>query len=352
MLVADYKFINDTDVLPSFNPEFIISEYIDENLENNIVHRKIYADVLPTHIGFTGITNLIECGYLALDNVTTLTQAFSECENLQLIDGTDWNVSGIISFDMAFCYCSNLTDIIGIENWNTANLGNGNSRALVATFGFCSSLKTINLSNWEVNYTISCNSTFTTCRQVTEIFLPKKFSPINILAMFQNCNSLVEIHGLERIIQLTSGSNRRTFENCQSLKKVSMPYLDASLATRLDTMFLNCTSLEEIDFSYIKINDSCIITTFLNNCESLKSITISGCSIAIIQNIINQINSDVFETFNVIGAENILDELRVISNNVDWEIIPFGRRPGFINSGKLVCSNSGLKCMIFGKLDL
>ena len=80
--------------------------------------------------------------------------------------------------------------------------------------------------------------------------------------MFHNCQSLVEIHGLERIEHLTSGSNRRSFENCYSLKKVSIPNLDASLATTLDTMFSNCTSLEEIDLSHAKISDACKVTTF------------------------------------------------------------------------------------------
>lgn len=352
MLIADYKFDNSADVLPVFNTEFTIREYNDDILENNITHRKIYADTLPTSISFSGITNLIECGYLALDNVISLEQAFTNCTGLQLIDATNWNVSGVISFDMTFCYCENLTDILGIENWETTNLGNGSSRGLVATFGFCSSLKKIDLRNWEVNYTISCNSTFTTCTDVIEIFLPKKFSPINILAMFQNCNSLVEIHGLERIEHLTSGSNRRPFENCYALKKVSMPNLDASLATTLDTMFSNCTSLEEIDLSHAKISDTCKVTTFLNNCSSLKTITINGSSPTIVKSIINQITSNTFESITVIGAENILDELRMISTNVDWEIIPLGRRPGFINNGQVICGDSKLICMVFGRLDL
>lgn len=353
MLIADYKFNNESDLFPVFNEEFTYT--YEDVLENNITHRKIYADTLPTSISFPEALNLIECGYLALDNVTTLAEAFVGCESLQLIDGTDWNVSGISSFDMTFCYCSKLTDIIGIENWNTTNLGNNNSRALVATFGFCSSLKTINLSNWEVNYTISCNSTFTTCTEVTEIFLPKKFSPINILAMFQNCNSLIEIHGLERIKCLTDGSNRRTFENCYSLKKVSMPYLDASLATRLDTMFSNCTSLEEINFSHIKINDSCIVTTFLNNCTSLKSIKISADSLPVIQSIVQQLPDVTSGSFTVIGAENIMSELKELLKSTNWNIVPLGRKLCTIKNnsskGTIKSGGSTIVCKIFGKLD-
>ena len=90
----------------------------------------------------------------------------------------------------------------------------------------------------------------------------------------------------------------------------------------------------------------------MNNCSSLKTISINGSSPTIVESIINQITSNTFESITVIGAENILDELRIISTNVDWEIIPLGRRPGFINNGKATCSNSKLKCMVFGRLDL
>ena len=267
---------------------------------------RIYSDNSNyTFDGYEDIEITLLDGSTTTDVTTTCDQVakvklwFLETTAAVKFDG--YSTSSPVIKTMLYCNTSNLIDMSYM-------------------FSSCSKIETINLSNWEVNYTVSCNSTFTTCTEVTEIFLPKKFSPINILAMFQNCNSLIEIHGLERIEHLTSGSNRRTFENCYSLKKVSMPYLDASLATRLDTMFLNCTSLEEIDFSHIKINDSCIVTTFLNNCTSLKSIQISADSLPVIQSIVQQLPA-TNGSFTVIGAENIMPKLKELLKNTNWNII-------------------------------
>ena len=355
MLIADYKFNNETDLLPVFNEGFTYT--YEDTIEDNITHRLLYADTLPESISFAGSLSIIECGYLALDNVTNFSQSLCECSNLELIDGTNWNVSNITTFDMAFCYCEKLTNIIGIENWNTPNLGLGSSgsRALVATFGYCQSIEKIDLSNWEINYTVSGNSTFTFCTKATEIFLPKKFSVINILGMFKDCHSLEKIHGLENIITLSSGSNRRPFENCYKLKEVNMPYLDASAATRLDTMFNNCTSLESIDLSHAKISDSCIVSTFLNNCTSLKSIKISSNSLSIIQKIITQLPSGNPGTFTVIGANSILSELKKLLSTTNWDIVPIGRKLCELKTGNksthITSGNSKMSCMIVGKLD-
>jgi hypothetical protein len=353
--IADYKFNNETDLLPVFNEGFTYT--YEDIIEDNITHRLLYADTLPESISFAGSLNLIECGYLALDNVTSFSQAFSECSNLELIDGTNWNVSNITTFDMAFCYCEKLTNIIGIENWNTPNLGMGSSgsRALVATFGYCQSIEKINLSNWEINYNISANSTFTFCTKTTEIFLPKKFSVINILGMFKDCHSLEKIHGLEKITTLTSGSNRRPFENCYKLKEVNMPYLDASAATRLDTMFNNCTSLESIDFSHIKISDDCIVSTFFNNCTSLKSIKISSNSLSIIQKLISQLPSNNSGTFIIIGANSILSELKELLSTTNWIIVPIGPKLCELKVGNksahVLSSGSKMSCIVVGKLN-
>jgi len=352
LLIAQYTFdksIQDN-LLPMFNEEFVNYEIVDEYLntqnvlstnptllinldENdepdqypimsteyeepvsthtaeNLVTRSIYSTDAPSSISFYGYTGLIECGYMEFNNVTALTSCFQGCSALTKIDSTDWNMSNVTLIDLMFYMCSALTEIIGIEDWDTSSFGlNNTTRAVVAPFANCTSLTKLDLSKWIINYNVSANSMFTTCTSLNYLSIPKFNGEINVLAMFHMCSSLEEIIGLENIKKLSSGSNRRMFEACSSLKRIIMPNLDASLATTLDTMFSDCSSLTKINMDNVILNDSCVLNPMFTNCNSLKTFKISGKnSDTIINTIIGLLptkTNDDWGRMKILGFEDI-----------------------------------------------
>lgn len=271
ILIAEYKFNIGQDTLPNFNEGYTY-EYIDTQNDDNTITRRIVNNHIPSSIHFVGCTGLKWVGYLRLEGVVALSSSFQGCSNLQLIDSSEWNTKSITAIDTTFHLCTSLTDIIGIENWDTSSFGLNTTRVLVGTFANCYSLTELNLYNWEINYKVSANSFFTECRNLHTIYLPKHFEIINILALFQNCSSLVNVYGLDKLFTLDNGSNRRVFEGCSSLEHISLVGLDASGVTRLDLMFSGCTSLKSVDLTGASINASAVLTPMFSNCNNLEYI--------------------------------------------------------------------------------
>lgn len=125
-------------------------------------------------------------------NVITFSHMFADCHNLRNIDLTKWETNSVISFDAMFndCYslttinisnlqtstcqqfsqlfedCINLQEIIGIECLDTSN---ASSYAFSEMFKGCSSLTSLNLSQWDVSRADNMARMFAYCPQLKSL---------------------------------------------------------------------------------------------------------------------------------------------------------------------------------------
>ena len=131
-------------------------------------------------IDISKITNLGDTDPSSSDGV------FYGFEDVQTINIVGWNSEHIQSFGHLFQGCNNLTSIIGIESLNTKNV-----KCMFGTFGGCFSLKTLDLSHWDMSNVSVFNSMFYNCYNLKTLKGIEKFKGKVVFDdTFHNCSKL------------------------------------------------------------------------------------------------------------------------------------------------------------------
>ena len=137
----------------------------------NITGWFLKNDIYRMFSGCSKLANLIGIESCKVRNVTYCDYMFANCSSLTSLDLSGWscapyrlggmfkncsnlttlNISGIQVRDVTdigytFGGCTNLTTIIGLENWNTSATKN-----MCQLFSGCKALKTLDLSGWDFN---------------------------------------------------------------------------------------------------------------------------------------------------------------------------------------------------------
>lgn len=121
-LIAHYIFNPFSETVPTFNDEF---SYFLEDLviDKNNVERKIYSDILPSSIYFTGGSGLQEISYLETSELTTATRMFSMCSNVHTINLNKSFLSNIKNTQYMFYNCYKLENI-NLSTFDTSKVTN------------------------------------------------------------------------------------------------------------------------------------------------------------------------------------------------------------------------------------
>ena len=156
---------------------------------------------------------------------------------------------------MWFYGCENLTTIEGFEYFNTENVTNMRNM-----FGWCTSLKSLDLTNFNTENVTDMYYMFAYCKSLESLDLTNfnTAKVTNMTAMFHKCSALKTIYASDKFVtdQVTEGSNM--FSNCFNLKDYTDSKEDHTYANcgptgyftygRGYAMFDNAT--ETLTFSY------------------------------------------------------------------------------------------------------
>jgi predicted ribosomally synthesized peptide with SipW-like signal peptide len=167
----------------------------------------------------TGMTELDLRG-LDMQNVETTKGMFCGAKNIQKVDATGWDLTGLLESSGMFVNCTGLKEIVGSGGWSMPNVV-----AVDSMIQSCDSLKTIDVTNWDLS------------------------SAKNLYSMFWNCDILESIQGCENWKLGSVDSMKSMFEKCVSLKDVNVGTWNIGSATDLAFMFFNCRSLAELNVS-------------------------------------------------------------------------------------------------------
>ena len=180
------------------------------------------SNVTTMEAMFGNCTNLTELNLQGW-KVRNINFMFNSCTNLQKVDTTNWDTSeltnighNLYQYSGLFYLCSSLTEIIGIENWNTSKIA-----TMGATFKACSSLTTLDLSNWDTSSVTDLNGMFDGCIKLTSLDI-SGFDTSNVTGM------------------------HKMFNECQSLTSLDLSGFDTSKVTNMSTMFAGCSALTEL----------------------------------------------------------------------------------------------------------
>ena len=199
----------------------------------------------------TGATNFIT------SEATNLWRMFQNCSSLRTIDVSGWNVSNVIYMTGLFRGCSSLTTL-DVSNWNTVKL----QRADQLFYG-CSSLTTIDIADWDMTKVIDAGWMFWGCSSVTELdvsdwSLPNlKTTSSNgsvINSMFCGCSKITELDLSNWGLSGVTIADHM-FNGCTSLERLDLSGFDMSSVTSTASMFYNTSALE-----WLKINNTCKLT--------------------------------------------------------------------------------------------
>ena len=175
--------------------------------------------------------------------INNLKGFFSRCNNLILIDLSNFNSSKVTNIGGMFNECFKLKEIRGINNFNTSNVTDMNS-----LFQFCSEVISLDLSNFNTS-------------KVT-----------NMGWMFNECHKLKEIKGITNFNTGNTTNMNGMFQKCYNIISLDLSNFNTSNVTDMGEMFNYCSKLKEIkginNFNTKKVTS---MIRMFKECNELKS---------------------------------------------------------------------------------
>ena len=148
-----------------------------------------YADLTSTAWWFYECSNLASFDGLEkinTANVTDMSGMFERCSSLTSLDLTNFNTANVINMSNMFFRCSSLTSL-DISKFNTANV-----TIMNYMFESCSSLTSLDLRNFDTDNVTSMTGMFSYCSALTTIYCNDVWKCSSSSDdMFYGCTSLI-----------------------------------------------------------------------------------------------------------------------------------------------------------------
>ena len=220
-----------------------------------------------------------------IDNkCTSIYNAFGYCISLKELSFPTWTLTGLGSgsntANSLFSNCWGLETITGISNWNFSSLNN----SLASMFQDCRSLKTLDISGWNVSTATSFASMFANCYSLEQLNLSSwvvSSKCTTIGSMFSDCHSLKSIGNISSWDTSNCATLSSVFYNCLALQ--SCPNIagwDLKKATTLANMFNGCTSFKEVTLQNLNLPKCTTMATMFRYCYGLERVNLSGWTLS------------------------------------------------------------------------
>lgn len=201
-----------------------------------------------------------------VSDIGNMNMIFKDLKSVEKIDITGWDTRHADSMGMMFSGCTNLKEIIGIDELDMYNITN-----ISNMFAMCSSLESLDLSSWRLQNLQYANMMFYSCHSLKEIKGIEKWSTPNLVTvekMFEYCDVIehIDLSGWDAKILKHS---KYMFNNCRNLKSVDV---SGFAFTGVTGMFDRCTNLEKIVMKDIKVNAIHDASFMFNACRKLKTL--------------------------------------------------------------------------------
>lgn len=185
----------------------------------------------------------LNCENWDMSKVTSLTNIFRECSNLQSIKCSTWNLSACTAIDQAFMSCAALEDV-NVSNWNVSNV-----QLFSYAFQGCRSLRNLNVANWNTLKATTINNMFESCSALTDLTTTSWTLPLctNATGFINSCTNLRQVGPLD-FSSVTTITAAAFAGNCYSLTKCNISGIKVSV------LFTNCSmSATELDALYTSL---------------------------------------------------------------------------------------------------
>ena len=189
-------------------------------------HLEIGGVADATYVGTTAVYNIpwykyrydVKTARVTVKNVTDTEFWFSNLNNLESIDVSNFDTSDVTNMTLMFQDCDSLQSL-DLSNFDTSKVTD-----MSKMFDYCSSLQSLDLSNFD---TSKVN---------------------NMASMFARCSSLKSID-LSNFNTSQVGNMSNMFWECSSLQNIDLSNFDTSQVRSMSNMFADCSSIQNLDLS-------------------------------------------------------------------------------------------------------
>jgi len=227
------------------------------------------------------------------DTLQTLSNVLAISPNLESVTFTNMDLSNVTSLASAFSNCNNLTTISFPANFTFENVTNMyNTFYLMKLVKNIDVIKNKNLTNvtnlsqcfqgmWNITNFTDMNVQFTNVTNLANTFMSdSNLTIVNLDAgggstvtntsnMFYGCGKLTDVTLNLNTVNCISLSGM--FNDCYSLKNISVAHLDTSNCKNLSKMFYNCSNLVDIDLSKFNFANATTTAQMFYNCKNLNN---------------------------------------------------------------------------------
>lgn len=185
----------------------------------------------------TDIEDISELAYADMSGFMSFNKMFYSCSKLTNLSGVEtWNTSNVTDMAQMFYGCNKLASIDGVEKWNTAKV-----TTMSNMFGGCTLLSDLtSLSTWNTSKVRNFQSMFFGCGIVTTDGLENfTFESVyNLVEMFYACRKLTDLRGIKDWVFPEMYNLSGMFRQCTALTDLTpLKDWDVSRVNNFSYMF-------------------------------------------------------------------------------------------------------------------
>ena len=234
--------------------------------------------------------------------VTNLNSCFNGCTSLTSVNTTDWDTSQVTSISEIFRDCSALEEV------NVTNLCTDKITNLTNIFNNCSKLSNIiGLNTWNVSNVThmgqdgwqSCGI-FQNCKALTRLDLGNwNVGKLQVAEnMFNSCENLDTLILPNNFTSLTN--TQKMFVNCKKLTSIDVSNFNTSKVTNMSSMFHSCYALTTLDVSDWNTSQVTKMNAMFYGCNVLTTLDLSNWNTNNVDNM-----SNLFEGCNTLTTLDV-----------------------------------------------
>ena len=192
-----------------------------EDNKNNIqkvIFDPSFANARPTNcyswfFGCKDLTTIEGIGYLNTENVTSMRAMFSGCSSLTSLDVSNFKTQNVTSMRAMFSRCRSLTSL-DVSKFNTDKV-----TSMRTMFVGCNNLTSLNLSNFNTQNVEDMFAMFFQCYSLTSLDLSNfdTQNVTNMYGMFYGCVNLATIYASDKFVTTACSEDCEIFGNCKKL---------------------------------------------------------------------------------------------------------------------------------------
>ena len=260
------------------NPAWYDGDGTEDNKNNiqKVIFDPSFANARPTNcyswfFGCKDLTTIEGIGYLNTENVTSMRAMFSGCSSLTSLDVSNFKTQNVTNMGYMFATCSALTSL-DLYNFNTQNVID-----MGFMFAQCQNLTSLNLSNFDTRNVTNMRAMFNVCTGLTSLDLSafKTHNVTDMCAMFALCTGLssLDLSTFDTHNVTNMGS---MFTSSIALTSLNVSKFNTEKVTNMMGMFERCSNLTSLDVSNFNTQNVTDMWGMFSYCSGLKSLDLSN----------------------------------------------------------------------------